>query len=156
MTLSLARSLAVRHSQDLDLVVLGSRGYEVMAPRRVAVSDGISVVCATPSVRGVHDVCIEELPARIQALQQALDDAEIKQRVIPLEHQLVEHRAALLAALAGRAERAGRQVLGPAGVHDHELAARRQLVCRPLDGAAGALAAVIAKDHAGSAGLVGA
>ena len=54
-----------------------------LAMARVAASDGIAVACATPHVRGDHDVRIEELPQRIGDLQQALDDAEIELRVAP-------------------------------------------------------------------------
>ena len=54
-----------------------------LAMARVAASDGIAVACATPHMRGDHDVRIEELPQRIGDLQQALDDAEIELRVAP-------------------------------------------------------------------------
>jgi len=54
-----------------------------IAMARVAESDGISVVCATPHVRGDHDVRLVELPERIEELQQALDDAGIGLRVAP-------------------------------------------------------------------------
>jgi protein-tyrosine phosphatase len=54
-----------------------------LAMARVAVRDGVSVVCATPHVRGDHDVRIGELPDRVRALQQALDDAGIELRVAP-------------------------------------------------------------------------
>ncbi|MGO9490252.1 MAG: CpsB/CapC family capsule biosynthesis tyrosine phosphatase [Solirubrobacteraceae bacterium] len=54
-----------------------------LAMARVAARDGISVACATPHVRGDHDVRIEELPVRIQELQHALDDAGIELRVAP-------------------------------------------------------------------------
>ncbi len=50
---------------------------------RVAAADGISVVCATPHVRGDHDVHIEELPERRHELQRVLDDAGIDLRVAP-------------------------------------------------------------------------
>jgi len=48
---------------------------------RIAVGDGISVVCATPHVRGDHDVRIEELPERLEALQLALEEAGIALRI---------------------------------------------------------------------------
>lgn len=44
---------------------------------RVAENDGISVVCATPHVRGDHDVRLEELPQRVDELQHALGEAGI-------------------------------------------------------------------------------
>ncbi len=67
---------------------------------------------------------------------------------VAVEHQLIEDRAALLVALAAAAQRRGRHVLCSAGVHDHELAAREQLVCCPARGVARALAAVIAEHDA--------
>ncbi|HTZ64802.1 MAG TPA: CpsB/CapC family capsule biosynthesis tyrosine phosphatase [Solirubrobacteraceae bacterium] len=54
-----------------------------LAMARIAISDGISVVCATPHVRGDHDVRIEQLPDRVLALQRALDDTQIELRVVP-------------------------------------------------------------------------
>lgn len=39
---------------------------------RQAAADGISVVCATPHIRDDHDVRIDELPARLGALQAEL------------------------------------------------------------------------------------
>jgi len=52
-----------------------------LAMARVAASDGVSVVCATPHVRGDHDVRLEELPERIAELQQALDRAGVALRI---------------------------------------------------------------------------
>jgi len=52
-----------------------------LAMARVAARDGISVVCATPHVRGDHDVRIEELPERLRELQRAIDGAGIELRV---------------------------------------------------------------------------
>ena len=52
-----------------------------LAMARVAASDGISVVCATPHVRGDHDVRLAELPERIAQLQSALEQAGIALRV---------------------------------------------------------------------------
>ncbi|HEY4895056.1 MAG TPA: CpsB/CapC family capsule biosynthesis tyrosine phosphatase [Solirubrobacteraceae bacterium] len=43
--------------------------------------DGIEVVCATPHIRDDHDVRIEELPARVAALQDELDRRSISVRV---------------------------------------------------------------------------
>ena len=54
-----------------------------LAMARVAVSDGISAVCATPHIRGDHDVRIEELPRRTEELQSALDGAGIGLRIEP-------------------------------------------------------------------------
>ncbi len=54
-----------------------------LAMARVATADGIAVVCATPHVRGDHDVHIEELPERRYELQRALDDAGVELRVAP-------------------------------------------------------------------------
>ena len=54
-----------------------------LAMARVAAADGIAAVCATPHVRGDHDVRLEELPERIEALRRAIDDAGIPLRVEP-------------------------------------------------------------------------
>jgi len=48
---------------------------------RQAVRDGIAVVCATPHIRDDHDVRIEELPARVAALQQELDRLGVGVRI---------------------------------------------------------------------------
>lgn len=52
-----------------------------LAMARVAVSDGISIVCATPHVRGDHDVRIEQLCERVERLQSTLDEAGIELRI---------------------------------------------------------------------------
>ena len=52
-----------------------------LAMARIAASDGISVVCATPHVRGDHDVRLDELPERIKRLQHALEQAGIALRI---------------------------------------------------------------------------
>ncbi len=44
-----------------------------VAMARQAEHDGITVVCATPHIRDDHDVRIDELPARIDELQNELD-----------------------------------------------------------------------------------
>lgn len=54
-----------------------------LAMARIAAADGISIVCATPHIRGDHDVRIEELPERIAELQRAIDDAGIELRIAP-------------------------------------------------------------------------
>ncbi len=54
-----------------------------LAMAEVATRDGIAVACATPHVRGDHDVRLDELPARIEALQQAIDAAGIQVRIAP-------------------------------------------------------------------------
>ncbi len=54
-----------------------------LAMARTAAGDGISIVCATPHVRGDHDVRIDELPERVRALQQAIDDAGAGIRIAP-------------------------------------------------------------------------
>lgn len=54
-----------------------------LAMARVAVGDGITVACATPHVRGDHDVRLEELGERIEQLQNALDEAGIDLRIAP-------------------------------------------------------------------------
>ena len=52
-----------------------------VAMARVGERDGIAVVCATPHIRDDHDVRIEELPARIAALQRELDDRGVRVRI---------------------------------------------------------------------------
>lgn len=54
-----------------------------LAMARVAAEDGITVVCATPHVRGDHDVRIEELAQRIGDLQEALDEEGIDLCIAP-------------------------------------------------------------------------
>lgn len=48
---------------------------------REAERDRIAVVCATPHIRSDHDVRIEELPLRVAALQQELEDRGVSVRV---------------------------------------------------------------------------
>jgi len=48
---------------------------------RQAERDGIAVVCATPHIRDDHDVRIEELPARVAALQGELDRLGVRVRI---------------------------------------------------------------------------
>jgi protein-tyrosine phosphatase len=43
--------------------------------------DGVEVVCATPHIRDDHDVRLEELPARVGALQDELDRRGIEVRI---------------------------------------------------------------------------
>lgn len=52
-----------------------------VAMARQAERDGIAVICATPHIRSDHDVRIEELPARIAALQDELDRRDVKVRI---------------------------------------------------------------------------
>jgi protein-tyrosine phosphatase len=52
-----------------------------IAMAREAELDGIAVVCATPHIRGDHDVRIEELPARIGELQRELDARGVEVRI---------------------------------------------------------------------------
>jgi protein-tyrosine phosphatase len=54
-----------------------------VAMARQAEQDGIAVVCATPHIRGDHDVRIEEIAARVRSLQQELTDHAVDVRVIP-------------------------------------------------------------------------
>ncbi len=46
-----------------------------------AAGDGVEVVCATPHIRDDHDVRLEELPARVAALQDELDRRGIGVRI---------------------------------------------------------------------------
>ncbi|HYM53960.1 MAG TPA: CpsB/CapC family capsule biosynthesis tyrosine phosphatase [Solirubrobacteraceae bacterium] len=52
-----------------------------VAMAREAERDGIAVVCATPHIRDDHDVRIEELPDRIEALQRELDRLGVGVRI---------------------------------------------------------------------------
>lgn len=52
-----------------------------VAMAREAERDGIAVVCATPHIRDDHDVRIEELPARVQALQRELERLDVRVRI---------------------------------------------------------------------------
>ncbi len=54
-----------------------------VAMARQAERDGIAIVCATPHIRHDHDVAIEELPARVRALQQRLDGDGVDVRILP-------------------------------------------------------------------------
>ena len=54
-----------------------------VAMARQAERDGIAVVCATPHIRGDHDVRIEEIAARARSLQQELTDHGVDVRVLP-------------------------------------------------------------------------
>lgn len=52
-----------------------------VAMAREAERDGIVVVCATPHIRDDHDVRIEELPMRVDALQRELDRLGVGVRI---------------------------------------------------------------------------
>jgi protein-tyrosine phosphatase len=54
---------------------------DAIAMARQAERDGIAVICATPHIRADHEVRIEELPARIAALQAELDGRQVKVRI---------------------------------------------------------------------------
>jgi len=53
-----------------------------LAMARQAERDGIAAVCATPHIRHDHDVAIEELAARVHALQERLDGDGVDVRVL--------------------------------------------------------------------------
>jgi protein-tyrosine phosphatase len=54
-----------------------------IAMARQAEQDGITIVCATPHIRGDHDVKIEEIAGLVDALQGNLDERAIRVRVVP-------------------------------------------------------------------------
>jgi protein-tyrosine phosphatase len=54
-----------------------------LAMARQAQDDGIAVVCATPHIRHDHNVRIEEIHARVAALQEQLDERELDVRIAP-------------------------------------------------------------------------
>jgi protein-tyrosine phosphatase len=45
-------------------------------------ADGIEQICATPHIRHDHDVRVDELPARLSALSQAISEAGCRTRVL--------------------------------------------------------------------------
>ena len=55
---------------------------DAVAMARQAAEDGIATVCATPHIRHDHDVRIGELPERVAALRQALDDEGVPVEII--------------------------------------------------------------------------
>jgi len=54
-----------------------------LAMARQAEDDGITAVCATPHIRGDHDIRIEGIAARVGSLQQELDDRGVAVRILP-------------------------------------------------------------------------
>jgi protein-tyrosine phosphatase len=60
------------HCHVLPALDDGARDLEdALAMARQAERDGIAVICATPHIRHDHDVRIAELPARVDALNDA-------------------------------------------------------------------------------------
>ncbi|HXR30831.1 MAG TPA: CpsB/CapC family capsule biosynthesis tyrosine phosphatase [Solirubrobacterales bacterium] len=53
-----------------------------LAMGRQAASDGIEAICATPHIRHDHDVRIEEVGERVEALNEALRDADLPVSVL--------------------------------------------------------------------------
>jgi protein-tyrosine phosphatase len=49
---------------------------------RQAVNDGIEAICATPHIRHDHDVCIEHLADRVEAVNQSLRDEGVPMTVL--------------------------------------------------------------------------
>jgi protein-tyrosine phosphatase len=77
---------------------------------RQGAADGIATICATPHVRGDHDVHVHELEDRVARLQSAVDRADIGVRIRPgaevaeataLQLDAAELRAASLGAGGG-------------------------------------------------------
>jgi protein-tyrosine phosphatase len=54
-----------------------------LALARQAQADGIEAVCATPHIRHDHHVPVEEIAARVDSLQRALDAQGIDVRILP-------------------------------------------------------------------------
>jgi protein-tyrosine phosphatase len=54
-----------------------------LAMARVAEQDGITVICATPHIRGDHNVRIEEIAERVAGLQQELTEGGLGVRIVP-------------------------------------------------------------------------
>jgi protein-tyrosine phosphatase len=62
----------------------GSRSLDdSLAMARQAEEDGIEVVCATPHIRADHSVRIEEIAARVAALQRTLVEGRVRVRIVP-------------------------------------------------------------------------
>jgi protein-tyrosine phosphatase len=54
-----------------------------VAMARQAAADGIGTICATPHIRWDHDVAIEQIGARVDALQEELERREVPVRIVP-------------------------------------------------------------------------
>lgn len=62
----------------------GARDIEdSVAMARVAAADGIEAVCATPHIRHDHDVRIEELEPRLEALNERLREEGVEVAILP-------------------------------------------------------------------------
>jgi protein-tyrosine phosphatase len=57
--------------------------HDSLAMARQAQADGIQTVCATPHIRHDHPVAIEEIAARVDALQAEVDANGIDVRIVP-------------------------------------------------------------------------
>lgn len=66
---------------ELDDGALSLQDSVAMA--RQAQNDGIALVCATPHIRHDHEVAIEQIAARVAALQEHLDEHGLDVRVLP-------------------------------------------------------------------------
>lgn len=72
------------HCHILPCLDDGALGLDdSVAMARQAEEDGVAVVCATPHIRGDHNVLIEEIATRVASLQQELADRGIAVRVLP-------------------------------------------------------------------------
>jgi protein-tyrosine phosphatase len=62
----------------------GARDLEdSLAMARQADEDGVELVCATPHIRGDHDVQIDEIAWRVERLQGALGERGLRVRIAP-------------------------------------------------------------------------
>jgi protein-tyrosine phosphatase len=72
------------HSHILPALDDGAIDLEdSVAMARQAETDGIEIVCATPHIRSDHDVQVDELEARIEAVNHELERQRIAVRVAP-------------------------------------------------------------------------
>lgn len=72
------------HCHILPALDDGARDLEdSIAMARQAEEDGIAVVCATPHIRHDHEVRGEEIAARVEVVQERVEAAGLKLRIVP-------------------------------------------------------------------------
>ncbi len=62
----------------------GARGIDdSIAMARQGEQDGVEIVCATPHIRGDHDVDIDQIAQRVLLLQGELDASGVRVSIVP-------------------------------------------------------------------------